>query len=267
MRAAATTPFAANNEVFQRGTLCGCSLAPQKRSFGSASVHKQKYRAQYSEFKQKEGMMATKRFNRRSLIKAAAALGGSSTIAEFGDGMLAQTSTHSATTTRELNQRKEEIAKTPYTKEHAALLIVDPYNDFMSEGGKLFERTKETAMAVGFYDNMRKLIPAARAAGLRVFILPHHRSVEGDYDNWLAVNPSQLTAKTLMPFAVGTWGGEWHPEFGPRPGDIIIKEHWAQSSFANTDLDCQFHFYVRLKHRYLRLESEATPQKPTMIGV
>jgi hypothetical protein len=120
----------------------------------------------YSGFKQKEGMMATKRFNRRSLIKAAAVLGGSSAIAEFGDGMLAQTSTQSATTTRELNQRKEEIAKTPYTKEHAALLIVDPYNDFMSEGGKLFEKTKETAMAVGFYDNMRKLIPAARAAGL-----------------------------------------------------------------------------------------------------
>jgi Aldo/keto reductase family len=106
----------------------------------------QKYRAQYSEFKQKEGMMTTENFNRRSL-KAAAALGGSSTIAEFGDGMLAQTSTHSATTTPELNPRKEEIAKTPYTKEHAALLIVDPYNDFMSEGGKLFERTKETAMA------------------------------------------------------------------------------------------------------------------------
>jgi nicotinamidase-related amidase len=178
-------------------------------------------------------------FNRRSLIKAAAVLGGLSTIADFGDGMLAQTSTQSATTTRELDQRKEGIAKTAYTKEHAALLIVDPYNDFMSEGGKLFERTKETAMTVGFYDNMRRLIPAARAAGLRVFILPHHRFVEGDYNDWLAVNPSQEHGKTLKPFAVGTWGGEWHPEFGPRPGDIIIKEHWAQSSFANTDLDQQ----------------------------
>jgi hypothetical protein len=77
------------------------------------------------------------------LIKAATVLGGLSTIAEFGDGVIAQTSTHSPTTTREPEQRKEEIAKTAYTKEHAALLIVDPYNDFMSEGGKLFERTKE----------------------------------------------------------------------------------------------------------------------------
>jgi hypothetical protein len=29
----------------------------------------------------------------------------------------------------------------------------------LSEGGKLYEATKETAQAVGFYDNMRKLIP------------------------------------------------------------------------------------------------------------
>ena len=42
-----------------------------------------------------------------------------------------------------------------------------------------------------------------------------------------------------MLFAAGTWDGEWHPEFGPKPGDVIIKEHWAQSGFANTDLDQQ----------------------------
>ena len=31
-----------------------------------------------------------------------------------------------------------------------------------SEAGKFYEATKETAEAVGFYDNMRKLIPAIR---------------------------------------------------------------------------------------------------------
>jgi hypothetical protein len=46
---------------------------------------------------------------------------------------------------------------------------------FLSEGGKLYDRTRETAQAVGFYDNMRALIPAVRAAGVQVFIVPHHR--------------------------------------------------------------------------------------------
>ena len=64
---------------------------------------------------------------------------------------------------------------TTYAADHTALLIVDPYNDFMSEGGKLYEVTRETAEAVGLYDNMRKLISAIRAARVQVVIVPHHR--------------------------------------------------------------------------------------------
>ena len=68
-----------------------------------------------------------------------------------------------------------------YSVNNTALLIVDPYNDFMSKGGKFYERTKETAEAIGFYDNMRKLIPAVRAAHIQVFIVPNHRWREGGY--------------------------------------------------------------------------------------
>jgi hypothetical protein len=42
----------------------------------------------------------------------------------------------------------------------SALLIVDPYKDFISEGSKLHEATKLAAEAVGFYPNMRQLLPA-----------------------------------------------------------------------------------------------------------
>lgn len=54
-----------------------------------------------------------------------------------------------------------------YSADDTALLVVDPYNDFMSEGGKLYERTKETAEAVGFYvdecRNRRLYLSHARA--------------------------------------------------------------------------------------------------------
>ena len=131
------------------------------------------------------------------------------------------------------------MTATKYSADDTALLIVDPYNDFMSKGGKLYERTKETAEAVGFYDNMRKLIPAVRAAHIQVFIVPHHRWREGDYKGWKHMNPSQIRSNESRSFAAGTWGGEFHPEFGPREGDVIVLEHWAQSGFANTDLDSQ----------------------------
>ena len=41
------------------------------------------------------------------------------------------------------------MTTTTYAADSTALLIVDPYNVFMSEGGKLYEATKETAQAVG----------------------------------------------------------------------------------------------------------------------
>jgi hypothetical protein len=43
---------------------------------------------------------------------------------------------------------------TNYSADDTALTIVDPYSDFMSEGGKLYERSKETAKAVGFHDKI-----------------------------------------------------------------------------------------------------------------
>jgi nicotinamidase-related amidase len=53
------------------------------------------------------------------------------------------------------------------------------------------------------------------------------------------MNPSQIRSNEDQDFAAGTWGGEFHPEFGSRKGDVIVLEHWAQSGFANTDLDSQ----------------------------
>jgi nicotinamidase-related amidase len=126
-----------------------------------------------------------------------------------------------------------------YEQKHTALLIVDPYNDFMSKGGKLYDVTKPQADAVGFYDNMRKLIPAIREAGIQVIIVPHHRTRPTDFDNWLYINPTQIETKRKTCFEDGTWGGEFHPEFGPKSGDVVVLEHWAQNGFANTDLDAQ----------------------------
>src|SRR5258706_13681602 len=96
------------------------------------------------------------------------------------------------------------MTTTTYTADRSALLIVDPYNDFMSEGGKLYEATKETSEAVGFYDNMRQLIPAIRAARIQVIIVPHHRFRECDYKGWKHMNPSQVRGNQIHGFAAGT---------------------------------------------------------------
>ncbi|AUT65772.1 isochorismatase family cysteine hydrolase [Paraburkholderia terrae] len=126
-----------------------------------------------------------------------------------------------------------------YRADRTGLLLVDPYNDFLSEGGKVFPMIKEIAAEVGLLDNLRAAVAAARKADVQVFYVPHRRWEPGDYDNWDHPNPTQRLVQQRHTFEKGTWGGEFHPDFQPQAGDIIIKEHWAQSGFANTDLDFQ----------------------------
>lgn len=126
-----------------------------------------------------------------------------------------------------------------YRAERTGVLLVDPYNDFLSDGGKLFPMLKEVADDVRLLDNLRSTVAAAREAGIQVFYVPHRRWQPGDYDNWDHPNPTQRLVQQRHTFEKGSWGGEWHPDFVPQAGDIMIKEHWAQSGFANTDLDFQ----------------------------
>lgn len=126
---------------------------------------------------------------------------------------------------------------TAYGPTDTALLFVDPYNDFLSEGGKLWPRVAEVANSVGLHDNLRAIVAAVRKAGIPVFIVPHHRAEPGDFDAWDHPTPYQLGGSRAQVFAKGSWGGEWHPDFAPLPGDTIVKEHWGGSGFANTDLD------------------------------
>ncbi|MCI0431076.1 MAG: cysteine hydrolase [Rhodospirillales bacterium] len=95
------------------------------------------------------------------------------------------------------------------------------------------------AEEVGLIANLKTIDWAVRSAGMRVFFVPHRRWEPGDYEHWCHPNPTQIGIMKRHSFARGEWGGDWHPDFAPKQGDIVAKEHWAQSGFANTDLDQQ----------------------------
>ncbi|MBV8330290.1 MAG: cysteine hydrolase [Verrucomicrobia bacterium] len=131
------------------------------------------------------------------------------------------------------------MANLAYHKEITALLVIDPYNDFISEGGKIWDRIKAVAEANQCVPNMLQVLNAARQAKLRVFYAMHRRYRPGDYENWKYIAPIQKAAWTRKTFEYGTWGGEFRSEFQPRLDEIVVAEHWCSSGFANTDLDLQ----------------------------
>src|SRR3974390_3286708 len=108
-----------------------------------------------------------------------------------------------------------------YDKSITALLVVDPYNDFISEGGRIWPRIKAVAEANNCVPNMKRVLDAARQAQLRVCFAMHHRYRAGDYESWKYIAPIQAAAWRSKAFEAGSWGGEFRTEFAPAPGEIV----------------------------------------------
>src|SRR5262249_25769414 len=128
------------------------------------------------------------------------------------------------------------VSRMNYPISRTALLLVDPYNDLLSEGGKHWPKIKAVAESVGLIAHLTALVAKVRQLGITLVYVPHRRWREGDYDGWRDPNPSQIAGDRAADFADGTWGGDWRPDLVPQPGDVIIKQHWGQNGFANTDL-------------------------------
>ncbi|TCD26505.1 cysteine hydrolase [Pedobacter psychrodurus] len=118
-----------------------------------------------------------------------------------------------------------------------ALILIDPYNDFLSEGGKLWPLTRASIEEIGLIENLKKLVTGARANHLQVIYAPHRQTTKSDYLNWRFLSPSHQGSKKHQLFEKGSWGGEFHPDLVPKEGDLVAQNHWTASGFANTDLD------------------------------
>ena len=131
------------------------------------------------------------------------------------------------------------MAQLTYEREITGLVVIDPYNDFISEGGKVWDRLKRVAEVNQCVPHMLEVLEAVRRAGVRVFYALHRRYRPGDYESWKYVAPIQKAAWSRKTFEYGTWGGEIRAGFEPHAGDVVAAEHWCSSGFANTDLDLQ----------------------------
>ncbi len=78
---------------------------------------------------------------------------------------------------------------TSYPHDRTGLLLVDPYNDFLSEGGKLNGPAKPVLDAVETLKHLREVVAATRAAGIQIFYVPHRRALPEDFKGWKHPSP------------------------------------------------------------------------------
>ncbi len=124
----------------------------------------------------------------------------------------------------------------PYPKGQTAILLVDPYNDFLSSRGQAWPLLRTVAKQVNLIENLRNLVNTGREQGLPIFYAMHLRYRPGNYGDLKYLSPSQAGIKFAKTFKADSFGSELHSDFVPHPEDIIASEHACTSGFGGTDL-------------------------------
>jgi nicotinamidase-related amidase len=133
------------------------------------------------------------------------------------------------------NLTRDTKVNTTYSTADTALLLVDLLNDFLDEKGKLAQRIGAMLEKTDLIAHLRRLVKGARAAGVKIFYVPHGLH-EHSFDDVKHVHPRWQWAMENKVFWKGEWGADFYNAFAPQEGDVIISRHRMFDSFVNTDL-------------------------------
>jgi nicotinamidase-related amidase len=130
------------------------------------------------------------------------------------------------------------LRETTYPLEQTSLLVIDATNDFLADGGKLWPAVKDVCTEVGVLPNLARVLEAARSAPIAVLHAPMVTQ-PWDYGPWKNKSLSHELLHDHQYFQAGSWGAEFHPDFTPADGDVVVVPHKAFDAFQGTDLDTQ----------------------------
>jgi nicotinamidase-related amidase len=126
-----------------------------------------------------------------------------------------------------------------FPPDRTALLVIDPVNDFLSEGGAGWEMTKNTVKLHDVVGNMKRAIEGARERGVPVLFGPMAYTEQDYADKELhrrsAINRVMFENKM---FLAGSWGADFHPDLRPQDDEIVLLPHKGIDVFE-TDLPDQ----------------------------
>ncbi len=130
----------------------------------------------------------------------------------------------------------KEEAGISFPPERTALLVIDPVNDFLSEGGAAWEMTKSTVTKNDVVGHLKRAIEGARLRGIPVLFGPMAYTEEDYADEHLQRRSgiNRLMFEKKM-FLAGSWGADFHPDLQPREGDTVLLPHKSCDVFT-TDL-------------------------------
>ena len=120
-----------------------------------------------------------------------------------------------------------------------ALLIIDPQNDFLSEGGVAWDLVGDGVKSTKVVEHLVELREAAKKAGMPVFYCPHYYS-DNEFATWKHLNPIDKLMFDRKMFLKPGWGSDFHPDLEPDGNTYVLSPHKALSGFWAGDIAIQF---------------------------
>ncbi|TGO24074.1 hypothetical protein BPAE_0113g00310 [Botrytis paeoniae] len=123
-----------------------------------------------------------------------------------------------------------------------AIVLIDPYNDFLHPKGKVNQLLAESLATTNTISHLQNLVTTARAQKIPIYYGLHQQVKAGFLAGWEHATSMQQSQRDSKTFEEGSWGVEIYEGLEPDVegnGDVVVSKHWCSSSFSNTDLDYQ----------------------------
>jgi nicotinamidase-related amidase len=109
-----------------------------------------------------------------------------------------------------------------------ALILIDPYNDFLHPEGKLYPALSDSLSKTNAIAHLKAVVKSARAKGIPVFYCMHQQTDDHSYKDWTLMNASLTRIRDRKAFRAGTFGTEYFEGLEPNieKGDVVVGRHW-----------------------------------------
>jgi len=131
-------------------------------------------------------------------------------------------------------------------KDKTAIVLIEPQNDFLSEGGTMYAYIKDQLKERNVIANLQNLLNEARGKVAKIFYVPFHSFEEGfpelkkggpAYEGLRGIEIDMKADWGTGAWLRGTPGPEIIDELTPQKGDIIVEGKKTLDAFHSTALD------------------------------
>jgi nicotinamidase-related amidase len=112
---------------------------------------------------------------------------------------------------------------------NTAIIIIDPYNDFLHPKGKLNPLLADSLKETDTITHLKELVTAARLHKIPIYYGLHQQCKAGFIAGWNHATPMQKSQKENVAFEEGSWGVNIYEGLEPslENGDVVVSKHWS----------------------------------------